>query len=245
MSDAAASAGTFLMEAFAFRCHPQSRRLSELIAGGTIGEVRGVNGAFGYDGGPTPTNYLRRRDLAGGSILDVGCYTASLTRQVVGMSTGAAFADPAAVVAVGYLDADTGVDLDAAALALFPNGITAQLSCSIRTNLDSSVLITGTRGRIGMPAPWLPGKHGGPPRLIVERAGHDPEVIDAGDKRDLYAIEADTVVGHARAGRQQAPEMSWGDSVGNMELLDRWRAAVGYDLEDVARGARPAIESRR
>jgi len=246
MVEAAHSAGTFLMEAFAFRCHPQSQRLADLIADGAIGEVRSVNSAFGYDGGPAPTNYLLRHDLAGGSILDVGCYTASLTRQVAGMASGAPFADPVSVVGVGVLHPEARVDLDAAALASFAGGITGQLSCSIRTNLESSVLITGTRGRIRIPAPWLPGKHGGPPRLLVEGVRRDADAIESGDPRDLYAIEADTVVDHVRAGRQQAPEMGWADSIGNMELLDRWRSAIGYDLGDLGQeGAVAAMDLHR
>jgi predicted dehydrogenase len=227
MVAAAAEAGTFLMEAFAFRCHPQSLRLAELVTSGAIGEVRAFVGAFGYDAGPAPGNYLHRPDLAGGSILDVGCYTVALARQVAGLARGLPFADPVRVAGAGMLHPTHGVDLDAGGIAWFEDGFTAHLSCSIRTALDSLVTITGTRGTIRIPAPWLPGKYGGTPRLIVHERAHEAEEVLAEADLPLYALEADTVVARAREGRLQADEMSWADSVGNMEALDRWRAGVG------------------
>ena len=185
--------GTFLMEAFAFRCHPQTHRLIELLRGGEIGEVRSMSATFGYDAGPAPTNYLLRRDLAGGSILDVGCYTVALTRQLAGVPVGQPFRDATRFVGAGLLHAEHGVDLDATAVAWFAGGFTGQLACSIRTNLDSSVLIIGTEGWIRLPTPWLPGRIGwssadrdtSPPRASTRDRHRRPSrpVCDRGRNR--------------------------------------------------------------
>ena len=44
--------------------------------------------------------------------------------------------------------------------------------------------------------------------------------------RDLFTYEADTVATHIAD--RQAPAMSWGDTLGNMQqLLDAWREEVG------------------
>lgn len=229
----ARESGTFLMEAFAFRCHPQSHRLIQLLEAGEIGELRSVSATFGYDAGTAPTNYLLRRDLAGGSILDVGCYTVALTRQLAGAAVGQPFRDATRVVGAGLLHAERGVDLDATAIAWFPGGFTGQLACSIRTNLDSSVVITGTEGLIRLPAPWLPGRLGGPARIEIHRRNGPAREIAIGDHRGLYAIEADAVITRAREGRLEAPEMSLADSLGNMAALDWWRAELGvrYDTD--------------
>jgi predicted dehydrogenase len=224
--------GTFLFEAFAFRCHPQTRLLIELLRAGEIGEIRSVSASFGYDAGPSPTNYLLRRDLAGGSILDVGCYTVALTRLLAGEVTGRTFRDPARVEGAGQLHPDHGVDLDASAVAWFEGGFCGQLSCSIRTNLDSTVQITGTEGFIHLPTPWLPGRIGGPPRIVVRRHREPVREILVEEPAGLYANEADTVVSRARDGLLEAPEMSWADSLGNMETLDRWRHTVGVRYEN-------------
>ena len=231
MIECARSSGTFLMEAYAFRCHPQTQRLMELLGAGEIGELRAVSAAFGYDAGLAPTNYLHRRDLAGGSILDVGCYTVALARQLAGQSIGQPFRDPARVEGAGLLHPDRQIDLDATAVAWFEGGFTGQISCSIRTNLDSTVQITGTDGFVHLPAPWLPGKFGGEPRIRVQRRGEAVREISIQEEVALYAFEADTVVKRAREGRLEAPEMSWADSLGNMDTLDRWRDAVGVRYE--------------
>ena len=238
--DAARQAGTFLMEGFAFRCHPQARRLRELLEGDEIGELRVVSATFGYDAGPAPANYLHRRELAGGGILDVGCYTVALARQIAGFARGVDFRDPDLIMGAGVLHSEAGVDLDAAALAWWEGGPAAHLMCTIRTEVDRTVLLSGSHGFIRLPAAFLPGRpdrFGGIPRIIVERHGEAIHEVQVPAPAGLYAIEADAVVAHARAGRSEAPEMSWADSLGNMAALDRWRAEVGvvYDA-DAAEG---------
>ena len=57
----------------------------------------------------------------------------------------------------------------------------------------------------------------------------------------LYSFEADAAGEAIRAGRQEfaAPGMSWDDTLGNLRVLDKWRADVGlaYGIERPA--ARP------
>jgi len=40
-------AGVVVLEAFMYRCHPQTRRLAELVRDGAVGEVRLVRASFG------------------------------------------------------------------------------------------------------------------------------------------------------------------------------------------------------
>jgi aryl-alcohol dehydrogenase-like predicted oxidoreductase len=69
-------------------------------------------------------------------------------------------------------------------------------------------------------------------RIVVRRYDENADrtlLVDA--PKDLYSYEADTVA--ANIERRQAEAMRWDDTLGNMALLDRWRAEVGlvYDLE--------------
>ena len=78
---AAHKAGTFAGEAFMYRLHPQARKLAELIASGTIGEVRMIQSSFGFQMPRfMPEHRLFANDLAGGGILDVGGYPVSMAR---------------------------------------------------------------------------------------------------------------------------------------------------------------------
>src|SRR5690606_25764497 len=80
MVEAAVRHRVFFMEAFMYRCHPQTARLVELIQQGAIGQVRMIEGSFGYRAGFDPNSRVYNNDLAGGGILDVGCYPVSMAR---------------------------------------------------------------------------------------------------------------------------------------------------------------------
>src|SRR5688572_32176004 len=90
--DAARAHGVFLMEAFMYRCHPQTRKLIDLLRGGAIGEVRAVHAAFSFRAPFDPASRLFNKALGGGGILDVGCYPVSMARLVAGVAAGADFA---------------------------------------------------------------------------------------------------------------------------------------------------------
>ncbi len=221
----------FLLEAFAYRAHPQTHRLVELLQEGRIGELRMIDVTFGYDAGATPKNYLFDHELAGGGILDVGCYTTSMSHLIVAAATGAPVAEPVDVSGSADIG-PTGVDLSAAATLAFEGGILARLACSIRANLASTVSIVGSDGRITVPSPWLPGRIGTEATIVVERWGAEPESIDVPLDADVYTVEVDAVHAAIRAGKRSAAIMPWEDSLANMRTLDRWRAAVGLRFAD-------------
>ena len=88
--------------------------------------------------------------------------------------------------------------------------------------------VYGTEGIIGLPVPFHPGNPAeGPGRIIVQRPGVAAEEIACGPAADLYAIEADTVGEAIARGELESAAMSHADSLGNMAVLDTWRAAVG------------------
>ena len=63
----------FLMEAYMYRCHPQTRKIVELVQNGAIGEVKLIRANFAFDGRPLgATSRLWRNELGGGAILDIG-----------------------------------------------------------------------------------------------------------------------------------------------------------------------------
>lgn len=229
--EAARRNDVFLLEAFAYRCHPQTQRLVELLRGGAIGEVRMLDAVFGYDAGPSPTNYLMDHDLAGGSILDVGCYTTSMSHLIVAAATGREPSPTTDVVGAATIG-PTGVDHSTAATLTFEGGVLARVACSIQANLDSSVRIYGSEGRITVASPWLPGRIGSEARIVVDRWGAEPEVIDVPLEADVYTVEVDAVSAFIRRGERSPSAMSWEESLANMHTLDRWRASIGLRYRD-------------
>jgi predicted dehydrogenase len=244
--DAARRNDVFLLEAFAYRSHPQTGRLVELLRTGRIGEVRIIDAVFGYDAGPSPTNYLMVHELGGGSILDVGCYTTSMAQLVVAAGAGVPAVRTVDVAAAGIIG-PTGVDQSSAATLVFDGGTLARVACSIQANLDATLRIYGSEGRIEVPSPWLPGRIGREARIVVIGPGGASEVIDIPLQADVYTVEVDAVNGFIRNGERSPVVMPWEDSLANMQTLDRWRSAIGLRYEGETRGepGRPAWQPLR
>ena len=175
--EAARRHDVFLMEAFMYRCHPQTLRLAELIREGVIGSIRVVQATFSFRAGDDPHSRLLDPELGGGGILDVGCYPVSMSRLIAGAASGQPFADPVEVQAVGHLG-KTGVDDYAVAVARFPGGMVAQLATGVRVAQENVVRVYGDDGFIVVPVPWAPARDGGSSVLRVHRTGHaQPEEI--------------------------------------------------------------------
>jgi predicted dehydrogenase len=233
--DAARRNSVFLMEAYAYRCHPQTHRLAELLRTQEIGEVRMVSAAFGYDAGPSPGNYLFAHSLGGGSILDVGCYPTSMAHLIAATQPRLAPAAGADVAGVACIGAGTAVDHHAAAVLSFPGTMVATVASAIQINLDNTLRIYGSAGTVTVPSPWLPGRGGAPSSIVVDRPGSSPEVIRCETDTDIYVHEVEAVSRLVREGRQSHPLMSWEESLANIETLDKWRASIGLSYESEER----------
>ena len=232
MIEAAVRHDVFLMEAFMYRCHPQTQKVVDLVKDGAIGEVRAMQGTFGFHAGFNPEGRLFAQELGGGGILDVGCYPVSMARLIAGVATGADFANPVEVTGQGHLIA-TGVDSWAFATLTFDGGIIAQVGTAVELNLDNTFSIFGSEGKINISNPWTPARDGGNAVFSLHRSGAKAECVTVASTVSLYGAEADTVARSLDGRQGRSPAMSWDDTLGNMETLDRWRAAIGlvYDAE--------------
>ena len=232
--EAARRNDVFLMEAFMYRCHPQTERLAGLLRSGVIGDVKLVRATFGFRLPHDPEERHLANGLGGGGILDVGCYTVSMSRLVAATALGVEVAEPREMHAVGHVGAETRVDEYASATLLFDGDIVAEVSCGVRLDVGSEVRIYGTEGHIVVPEPWFcSGREGGTSHIEVHRADSEPERVAVMTDRWLYAIEADHVAENVARRQASFPGMTWEDSLANMRTLDRWREAIGveYDAE--------------
>jgi predicted dehydrogenase len=232
--EAAKRNNVFLMEAFHYRCHPQTAKVLELIRGGAIGEVKSISANFSFNGEFSPSNRTVNHDLGGGGILDVGCYCVSMVRLIAGNAIGKDFADPLCVKAVGKIGEESRIDEYSSACMEFPGGIIAQLSSGVQLHRENVVWIYGTKGRIHIPSPWVVSMNGGESKILIynDEKRNEMEIVIKSAK-GLFAIEADTVTNSLDKGNTQSSAMSWDDSLGNMRCLDMWRESIGliYDME--------------
>src|SRR5258708_20476175 len=132
--EAAQRHDVFLMEAYMYRCHPQTAKLLELIRSGIIGQVRVIQATFSFQADAHPESRLLNNALGGGGILDAGGYCTSMARLIAGAATGQAVADPVHLAAIGLVGRRTHVVGNTIALLLFPCGIVSQLFSGCHPN---------------------------------------------------------------------------------------------------------------
>jgi predicted dehydrogenase len=210
---AAEEHGVRLMEAFMYRFHPRTLALGELLADGAIGEVRLIRASFGFTV-QDDSDVRLSPELAGGALMDVGCYCVNLARLAVG-------SPPARVSAVARW-APAGVDETLAGTLDYSTGAVAQIACSLASSHHHRADIVGTDGVIELPAAFTPLRDR-PAELVLRRGarGGENEVLRF-DPVDQYRLEAE---GFARLvaagpGNHGLPEMRPDESLDNAATID-------------------------
>ncbi|MFE7646509.1 Gfo/Idh/MocA family protein [Streptomyces phaeoluteigriseus] len=206
----------FLMEAMWMYCNPVVRRLKALVDDGAIGEVRTVQADFGLEGPFPPSHRLRDPAQGGGALLDLGVYPVSFAHLLLGEPTG--------VTAQAVISAE-GVDLQTVAALSWDSGALAALHCSLVGGTGVTASVTGTRGRIDIPSGFF---H--PDRLVLHRAGRDPEEFTADPAdgpRTTMRHEAREVMRALRAGETESPLVPLDGTLAVMRTLDTVRERIG------------------
>jgi xylose dehydrogenase (NAD/NADP) len=201
--DAAEAADRFLMEGFMWRHHPQTSRMKQLVDEGAIGELRLVSSAFSFQ--LTRLEDVRmRRELQGGSVLDVGCYCVSAARLLAG--------EPEVVDAEQVLSA-SGVDVRFAATMRFPGVVLAHFDCAFDLPPRSVVEAVGSEGALVASDPFILGDGRS---LELRRAG-GVETISTGHT-NKYQLEFENLSDAIR-GRAD-PLLGRADALGQARTLD-------------------------
>lgn len=228
MFDEAKRAGRVLIEAFMYRSHPMMLAAVEAVRSGAIGNVKLIRSSFCYRTQRIEGNIRFNPKLAGGALMDVGCYCTSFSRMVVG-------AEPTRVHAAGHLHA-SGVDDLVAGTLHFPNDIVASFTVGMGVQADNTAYLCGDEGYIEIPIPWKPPATGAtftlarqtPPKMdLAAMKGALPpprevRTFDAGI--ELFGLEADDFAATVQDGI--APRVTEQESVGNMVVLDELRRQV-------------------
>ncbi len=226
MFDVAKQQGKFLMEAFMYRTHPLTHAVVDAVKSGVIGEVRLIRTSFCFKVSKVQGNIRFAPDLAGGVMMDVGCYCLSFSRLFAG-------AEPSQIHVVHHQH-ESGVDDIAAGTLVFPNGIIATFNCGMSVHADNSASICGNEGYIEIPVPWKPPAAGAsftiarstPPRMDNPNPKAPPprETRTITVRGDLYGIEADSFAAAALDGA--APAVTKEDTLGNQRVLDEVRRQI-------------------
>ncbi len=218
-----------LREAFMYRHHPQTQKVVDLVESGAIGKVRLIEANFCFNGGEQPEGRHQAKELGGGSILDLGCYTMSFARLIAGRAQDRLFAEPLELKAVGHLDPQTKTDMWTMATLRFEGDILAKLTCAMRVNAGRNAVIYGEKGRIEVDQAWF---CDGEVRVYKDER-KEPDVHQPNQDTSLYRYEVDAFAAELRGQPigAKAVGMRFDDTLGNLKALDWWRAEIGLGYE--------------
>jgi predicted dehydrogenase len=228
MFDAAEKAKKVLVEAFMYRSHPQTLAALDAVRSGAIGELKLIRTSFCYRTRKIEGNIRFSRELAGGGLMDIGCYCIDFSRLFAG-------AEPIDVQVSGHLH-ESGVDDLAAGTITFSNGVLASFVCGMTVQADNTAYLCGSEGYIEIPVPWKPLTEGAgfaidrgvPPKMdAVGRLAQAPSPREwrATPSGELYALEADDFAATVLNG--QPPRVTRAQSIGTMQILDLMRQRLG------------------
>ena len=158
-----------LMDGFMWPHHPRTARIRQLLDAGRIGAVKHVHGSFTFPLPLDPNNIRLRADLAGGSLLDVGCYPVYGIRWAMG-------AEP--VLAFARMRQQFGVDVEVSGLLAFADGRTAAFDCGFTLPFRSGLEIVGSQGILRIPEAWVPER----PTFQISKDGQTTEETVEGDQ---------------------------------------------------------------
>jgi predicted dehydrogenase len=175
--DAAERNGRLLSEAFMYRHNPQTRRVTDLVREGAIGELRLVRSAFSY-GLYDEQNIRLRTDVEGGALMDVGCYNVSSSRLLAG--------EPERVWGEAWYG-PSGTDWVFTGTMRFPGDVLAVFDCGTALVDRDELEAIGSEGSLFVDDPF----HCDVPVVELRRDG-DVERIEL-DHADSYRLELENV----------------------------------------------------
>ncbi|GAA2015461.1 Gfo/Idh/MocA family oxidoreductase [Nakamurella flavida] len=208
--DAVRAAGVPVIEAFHHLHHPLMHRMAELALGGELGDLQYVEVRMMMP--PPPAGDLRWDPaLAGGGLMDVGCYAVRTTRELAHRLGG----EPELTGARGgELTEIPGVDAWIAADLRLPGGVPVHLESSMtHHSVDFSLRVVGSRGEAFAPNYVKPQEDD---RIVITRGGGQQE--ERMGTRSSYAYQLEAFTDLVRNGTPMSTDAD--DAVLTMTLID-------------------------
>jgi predicted dehydrogenase len=214
----ASARGLVVMEAFHYRYHPVARRMRDIAQSGELGELRRIETAMCIPL-PFPRDIRYRYDLAGGAVMDVGCYAIHMNRLMAGL-------EPRVVRANARL-ARPNVDRWMRAELRYSEGLSGTMTCALfsSTLLKIGVKVTGDRGTLKVFNPTGPQMGY---RMTVRVGDAKRRVTVEGAKTPTYTYQLEAFAAAVlRGGPVLTPPE---DSIANMRVIDAVYEAAGLPV---------------
>lgn len=209
MVQACEKAGVHLAEAFMYRHHPRYVQIRSIIESGEIGTIRGIHSTFSFNNSGSSGNVRFRKEWGGGALYDIGCYSISAARLLLGK-------EPTAVTVVGLFSPEHDhVDMMASGLMEFGDNVGVTFDSSMWAAFRNTLEVLGSDGIIEVPSAYI-GRQDNTSNFYVTKDGERTEIEVP--KVNHYSLQGDDM---ARAVLHGEPlRFAPSDAVANMRVLD-------------------------
>lgn len=214
VAEAAVANDRLAMEAMWTRYLPHMIRIREILAEGSLGEVRAVFADHTQLLSDDPAHRLNALELGGGALLDLGVYPVSFVWDVLG--------EPVTISASARLGA-TGADTEVSTLFTHASGAISTTLSSSRGAGPNTAHIIGSEARIDIDRVWYT-----PTTFHVTAS--DGTVRETyvsnvtGSGRQYQALAAERLIADGRTDSDLLPLR---ESAAIMRTLDRVREIIG------------------
>ncbi|NIL77799.1 Gfo/Idh/MocA family oxidoreductase [Rhodococcus kyotonensis] len=215
VAEAAREANVVVMEGFHYLFHPVTQRLLQVVEDGTLGDLRHIDVVMRMPA-PEPGDLRWSLDLAGGVMMDLGCYALHALRAF-GRFAGGAPTIGAAKAVERFPGVDESIDVELE----FPSGATA---VSRNSMIDEDHLFTlrviGSKGEAFAHDYIKPNKDD----RVTVTVGSDTRVEHLGT-RSSYTYQLEAFADHLQNGTPLPIGLD--DAVDNMAMIDDAYRAAG------------------
>lgn len=215
----AAAKDLLVLEAMWTRWLPHMVRLREIVAAGTIGEVRSMSADHTQRLPDDPGHRLNALELGGGALLDLGVYPVSFASDL--------FGPPQSIQAVATFK-ETGADAQVATMFRYPDGQIATTYSASTTRGPNVAVVLGSNGRIEVNSVW----YAATGLRVYDGAGtliEDVRPRVDGRGMQFQAAEAERLVSEGRLASEILPPQ---ETVAIMATLDAIREQIGLRYPD-------------
>jgi predicted dehydrogenase len=211
-----------LAEAFMYKYHPRTERALEIVAE-ELDDVRHVESTFTFAMGDQTDDIRLDPDLAGGALMDVGCYAVSAARGFLG--------EPERAYAHAADSYDSGVDSQLAGTLEYADGVTAHVTGGFDTPLTQEYRVLASNGWLECDAAF---DVGADQDVALTYSVDGEETTEAFAAVDQYRLQVEEFADAVERG--ESPRVDRAETLGNMRVIDALYESAGEPV-DVAGAA--------
>jgi predicted dehydrogenase len=214
LADLAQSNKLLLQEALWSRFMPCLLRLRQLLNEGIIGDIQYIQSEIGFAFQKQENSRLLKAELAGGSLLDLGIYSITVSQFLLQEH-------PDKVQAMGQLT-DLKVDGHVFANMHYASGRYAQFTCSMLSQTSNTMRIVGTEGYVNLPACFWDTDS-----AAIYRDDKLIQSIDIPHPINGFEYQIEESMKCIEQNMQCSDVMSHRDSIGVLSVMDNIRQQIG------------------